>query len=110
MSVTPRSVRRTPPGGNGEGQGLKQRGILGMTLTVTTHGVMIGLCWITGLAFAVADVIYAPNWAALSTACLILGATLTVRKRVDTCAANWARAYELGRETQKGDADVRRIR
>jgi hypothetical protein len=79
-----------------------------MTICITRHSILVAACWITGLAFAVVDVILAPDWAALSTVFLILGATLTVKRSVDKYAATWTRAYEMGREVE--DQDVRKIR
>lgn len=72
-----------------------------MTLTITGHAVVVALCWIAGLAFAVVDVLYVPDWAALSTAFLIAAATLTVRRRIDKYATDWTRAYEVGRDEGK---------
>lgn len=72
-----------------------------MTFTITAHSVAVTLLWLAGLAFAVVDVIYVPDWAALSTAFLIAAATLTVRRRVDKYAADWTRAYEVGRDEGK---------
>jgi len=77
-------------------------------ITVTIHSLIVAACWIAGLAFAVVDVIYVPDWAALSTAFLILAATLTVKRRVDKYAADWATAYEAGREV--GSEHLRSIR
>ena|SRR5690349_10986860 len=77
-----------------------------MTLTITGHTIAVALLWIAGLAFAVIDVLYVPDWAALSTAFLIGAATLTVRRCVDKYAADWTRAYEVGRDEGK----VRRVR
>lgn len=79
-----------------------------MTFTVTLHTVTIILCWIAGLAFAVVDVILVPDWAALSTVFVVIAATLTIKRGIDRYAANWTRAYEVGRGA--GAQEVRKIR
>lgn len=72
-----------------------------MTFTITAHAAAVTLLWIVGILFAVVDVLYVPDWAALSTAFLIGAATMTVRRRVDKYAANWTQAYEVGRDEGK---------
>lgn len=79
-----------------------------MTFTVTIHTVVIALCWVAGLAFAVIDVILVPDWAALSTLFVVIAASLTVKRAVDRYAENWTRAYEVGRDSNA--QDVRKIR
>lgn len=75
-------------------------------ITIAVHSLIVAACWIAGLAFAVVDVIYTPDWAALSTAFIVAAATMTVKRRVDKYAADWQTAYEAGVES----AEVRQIR
>lgn len=79
-----------------------------MTFTVTIHTAVVIFCWVAGLAFAVVDVILVPDWAALSTAFIVIAATMTVKRSVDRYAASWTQAYELGRSAK--DQEVRKIR
>lgn len=78
------------------------------TITITMHSLIVAICWLFGLTFAVIDVIFVPDWAALSTAFLVLAATMTVKRRVDKYAADWTTAYEAGREV--GAENLRSIR
>lgn len=77
-----------------------------MTLTINAHTVLVAICWTAGFAFAIADIFFEPVWSAMSTGCVVLGATLIIRRRVDRVGANWTTAYELGRD----EAEVRKIR
>lgn len=79
-----------------------------MTFTVTVHTITIVFCWIAGLVFAVVDIVLVPDWAALSTVFVVIAATLTVKRAVDRYAANWTRAYEVGRAAES--QQVRKIR
>lgn len=77
-------------------------------ITISVHTMIVAACWFAGLAFAVIDVVFVPDWAALSTAFLVVAATMTVKRRVDRYAADWATAYEAGREV--GAENLRNIR
>lgn len=75
------------------------------TVTVTVCSIVVGACWVVGLALAVADIFIGPNLGALAVAFLIAGGVMTVCRALDRHDRNWADAYEIGKEV-----GVRRLR
>lgn len=74
------------------------------SISISLSSATVAVAWVVGLALAVADIFVTHNLAAVATVFLVLGAVLSVRAHVNQHAANWAAAYEVGKE-----AGLRRI-
>lgn len=74
-------------------------------ITVTWNGLACAICWALGVILAIADTFVEAHLSALAIALICIAAVRTVKGFLDQHAANWTKAYEIGREVQK----VRRL-